>query len=259
MSLTAATATIERGGRAIVRDASVTVECGKMTALIGPNGAGKSTLLRALAGELSPSTGIVCMDEQPISTLAPLELARKRSVMAQATPVAFDFAVDEILHLGWVQSQFATAELRRTAARQVIDECRIEGLLPRRFNSLSGGEQQRVQFARCLLQIWQPPGNGEPRYLLLDEPTSSLDLAHELMVLRLARRHARRGAGVLVVLHDLNLAARFCDEVVLMFGGRVVESGEPENVFGDELLSDVYATSIRVERHETLERIVVHT
>ena len=259
MSLTAATATIERGGQPIVRDASVDVDCGKMTALIGPNGAGKSTLLRALAGELFPSAGKVCLDGRPIASISPLELAQKRSVMAQATPVVFDFAVEEILHLGWVQSPTGTAEQYRVATGQVVDECRIERLLSRTFNSLSGGERQRVQFARCLLQIWQPPEGSEARYLLLDEPTSSLDLAHELMVLRLAKRHAQRGAGVLVVLHDLNLAARFCDEVVLMFDGRVVKSGEPENVFGDELLSDVYATTIQVERHDTLERIVVHT
>ncbi len=230
-----------------------------MTALIGPNGAGKSTLLRALAGELSPSTGNVRLDQRPIAAFTALELAKKRAVMAQATPVVFDFAVDEILRLGWIESQFRTAEQYLTASNRVVSECRIERLLPRRFNSLSGGEQQRVQFARCLLQIWQPSEDDESRYLLLDEPTSSLDLAHELMVLRLARRHARRGAGVLVVLHDLNLAARFCDEIVLMFDGRVVESGEPENVFGDELLSDVYDTAIRVEWHEALERVVVHT
>ena len=148
---------------------------------------------------------------------------------------------------------------RRAATRQVAHECQIDGLMTRTYNTLSGGERQRVQFARCLLQIWQPPDQIETRYLLLDEPTSSLDVSHELLVLRIAKQYARRSAGVLIVLHDLNLAARFCDDVVLMFDGRVIESGEPFNVFEDELLSDVYSTPIRVEWHDSLERVVIHT
>ena len=263
MSLEASAATIERGGQTIVTEASAAVERGRVTALVGPNGAGKSTLLRALGGELPAARGRIALDGVPLSDFTPLELARRRSVMAQATSVVFDFTVGEILDLGWLPGRCRTDAEHRAATRQVARECQIEPLMTRTYNTLSGGERQRVQFARCLLQIWQPPDPpdwmGETRYILLDEPTASLDLAHELLVLRLARQYARRGAGVLIVLHDLNLAARFCDDVVLMFDGCVVDSGEPAEVFADELLSDVYATAIRVEWHDTLERVVVHT
>ena len=258
MSLTARAVSIERGNRRIVEDATIAVDRGGMTALVGPNGAGKSTLLKALAGEYAIVNGEVSLDGRPISEFSARELAPKRSVMAQASTIVFDFTVEEILELGWVQDQFRSNEQHRAATSQVARECKIEHLMARTFNTLSGGEQQRVQFARCLLQVWQPREEIDTRYVLLDEPTSSLDLAHELMVLRLARRYAHRNTGVLVVLHDLNLAARFCNNIVVMFEGRVVANGDPVEVLEEALLSDVYATKIQVEWHETLERIVVH-
>ena len=259
MTLAASAVTVERGGREIVTDIDIAVERGRMTALVGPNGAGKSTLLHTLGGELPPARGQVTLGGEPLTGFTPLELAKQRSVMAQATSVVFDFTVAEILDLGWLPSRLRTDAQHRAAIRQIALECHIDRLMARTYNTLSGGERQRVQFARCLLQIWQPPDQIATRYVLLDEPTASLDLAHELLVLRLAKQYARRGIGVLVVLHDLNLAARFCDDVAVMFDGRIVESGEPFEVFSNELLSNVYSTSIRVEWHETLERVVVHT
>ena len=259
MTLSAEKVSVERGQSLIVNEASVAVECGQMIALVGPNGAGKSTLLRTLAGELSAKRGRVSLDDRRLSDFSPIKLARHRAVMAQSTTVVFDFTVEEILGLGWLQSAQRTAAERESALREVAAQCQVSHLLDRTFNTLSGGEKQRVQFARCLLQVWQPTEQLEKRYLLLDEPTSSLDLAHELLVLELACRHAKRGAGVLVVLHDLNLAARFCDRIVLMFDGRVVDDGEPQDILGEEILSDIYATPIRVEWHDGLERLVVHT
>ncbi len=258
MSLEAKAVSIERDNRPIVEDATIAIDRGGMTALVGPNGAGKSTLLKALAGEYAVTSGEVSLDGRPVSGLSAGELARRRSVMAQASSIVFDFTVEEILDLGWVQGQSRNNGQHRAATSEVVRECRIGHLMGRTFNTLSGGEQQRVQFARCLLQVWQPHDEVDTRYVLLDEPTSSLDLAHELMVLRLARRYAQRSAGVLVVLHDLNLAARFCRNIVIMFEGRVVANGDPAEVLNDALLSDVYATEIRVEWHEALERIVVH-
>ena len=258
MSLEAKAVSIERGNRPIVEDATIAIDRGGMTALVGPNGAGKSTLLKALAGEYAVAGGEVSLDGRPISELSAGELAQRRSVMAQASSIVFDFTVEEILDLGWVQGRLRSNGQHRAATGEVVRECRIGHLMGRTFNTLSGGEQQRVQFARCLLQVWQPHDEIDTRYVLLDEPTSSLDLAHELMVLRLARQYAQRSAGVLVVLHDLNLAARFCRNIVIMSEGRVVANGDPAEVLNDALLSDVYATEIQVEWHEALERIVVH-
>ena len=137
--------------------------------------------------------------------------------------------------------------------------CDIDDLRQRRVNTLSGGEQQRVHFARALLQLWPLIEAGDARYLLLDEPTASLDVAHELLVLKLARQAADAGLGVFVILHDINLAARFADEVVLLQSGRIVDIGAPEDVLTSCALSRVYKTKVLVEHHKMLNRLVIHT
>ncbi|MEM9209761.1 MAG: heme ABC transporter ATP-binding protein [Pseudomonadota bacterium] len=259
MSLAASNVSVERGSRTIVEDISLSLCAGATTALVGPNGAGKSTVLRTLAGEFSPLHGSVTVDDLPIEEVPPDHLARRRGVMTQSSAVAFDFSVAEILDLGWIPGREVRHAHKADAINTIVGRCRIQHLLHRTFNTLSGGEQQRVQFARVLLQIWRPDGSEDFRYLLLDEPTASLDIAHERALLELARAEAARGAGVLCVLHDLNLAARYFDQVAIMFEGRIVAFGDPAETFTDETLSDVYATPVSVEWHSELERIVVHT
>ena len=161
--------------------------------------------------------------------------------------------------MGWVQDGVYLHDAAQRAFADVTEACETEGLLGRTYRTLSGGEQRRVQFARALLQIWRDGGAGVPRYLLLDEPTANLDLAHELAVLRLARRVANEGSGVLAVLHDLNLAARFADDMTLLHNGRVVSSGTPERVLDADTLASVYGTAITVEQHATLDRLVVYS
>ncbi len=248
-----------RGGRALVDDVTLQIEPGTVTALLGPNGAGKTTLLRLLSGELKPDAGAVSIEDQPIQSLGFETMALKRAVMKQSSDIVFDFSVNEILGMGWIQDHRFDREDYRRARDWVVSSCDIEGMLDRTFNTLSGGEQQRVHFARTLLQIWRPEEVKETRYLLLDEPTASLDLSHELIVLGLAKDQAALGVGVLVVLHDLNLAARFANRVCLLSDGRVVAAGTPEEVFRDDLLTEVYQTPITIERHERLGRLVVHS
>ena len=251
MSLRAECATLRLGEAHVLRDVSVEVPGGTVTALVGPNGAGKSTLLRLLSGEIpSPS---VSMDGEPLQRMDIRELAHRRSVMTQTTGVAFDFLVFEVLAMGWVDQ---AGQRYSAALREVARACRLCHLLSRRFNALSGGERQRVQFARCWLQIWGHDQAG--RYLLLDEPTSSMDLNHELLVMRLAQRASAQKVGVLVVLHDLNLAARFADRVALMANGAMVAVGPPAGVLTSATLSRVYQTPVSVEHHPRLDRLVIH-
>ena len=253
MTLRAERATLRLGGAEILKDVSLEVACGTVTALVGPNGAGKSSLLRLLSGEVaSPS---VTLEGAPLARLDTRELARRRSVMTQTTSMAFDFLVREVLAMGWVGD---AGQPDATALRQVASACCLRELLDRRFNTLSGGERQRVHFARCWLQIWPRRGECASRYLLLDEPTSSMDLRHERLVLRLAHRAGTANVGVLVVLHDLNLAARFADRVALMAAGSMVAVGPPEAVLNSATLSRTYRTPVRVERHPGLDRLVVH-
>ena len=257
MSLEARSVTLTRGGTTILDNVCATASPGRMTAIVGPNGAGKSSLLRILSGEITESNGAISLEGTPLSDVTIAKQAFSRSVLLQSSHVVFDFSVEEVLRLGWVQGDEWGADAVAHAMHDVTSDCDISHLLHRTFNTLSSGEQQRVQFARALLQIWQPSGQAERRYLLLDEPTSNLDLAHELLVMRLARRALERNVAVLIVVHDLNLAARFCDEIVLMHNGRVVAVGKPESVLTAETLTEVYGTDIRVEWHDALERLVI--
>lgn len=257
-TLAAHTIDVSLGGQAILKHVSTAVVPGVVTALVGPNGAGKSTLLHVLCGDHSPGSGSVTLNGQPLGAIGVSEQARLRSVMSQSNAIAFDFLVDDILGMGWVRSSHAGASDFRSAFRQVVADCGIQHLAGRRFNTLSGGEQQRVHFARALLQVW-PGGEAETRYLLLDEPTSSLDLAHELLVLRLVRRAAVHGLGVLVVLHDLDLTARFADRVILMAQGQVLACGNTAEILEPARLSEVYGTPVQVEWHPRLDRLVVYS
>ena len=253
MTLQAERATLRLGGAEVLKDVSVAVASGTVTALVGPNGAGKSSLLRVLSGELASPA--VTMDGTPLARLDIREMARRRSVMTQSTSMAFDLLVREVLAMGWVGE---AAQPNATALEEVASACRLAPLLHRRFNTLSGGERQRVQFARCWLQIWRRHAGNASRYLLLDEPTSSMDLHHELLVLRLARHASATNVGVLIVLHDLNQAARFADRVALMADGAIIANGPPESVLTSATLSRVYRTPVCVEHHPRLGRLVVH-
>jgi len=169
----------------------------------------------------------------------------------------FDFTVREIVAMGWVQN--IDAFTKSKAIKEIIEVCDIADLSERRFNTLSGGEQQRVQFARNLLQLWRPCASSKPRYLLLDEPTASMDMRYELGLLNHLRQTAGHFIGVVIVIHDLNLAARFMDRLILMNHGEVIAEGAPEVVLDPNRLSDVYQTPIKVERNDLLDRLLVHS
>ena len=218
MTLCANNIYLQLGDAEILKDVTCQVEVGKTTAVVGANGSGKSSLLRTLTGEYSPNGGTVTLDGNDISALSPLEQAQRRALMTQNPSVAFDFLVSEIVEMGWVRDTLPRAVLDESLA-EITRLCEIEGFMPRTFNGLSGGEQQRVHFARALLQIWNAMNDDESRYLLLDEPTSNLDMAYELEILKLTNLVSDRGVGSLVVLHDLNLAARFADYVYLLVEG----------------------------------------
>ena len=259
MTLYADGITVRFGNSTVLDDASIALQPGRITALIGPNGAGKSTLLRVASGDVEPQAGSVTVGGRLIADYSVQQLAEVRTVMAQTPAVMFDFTVAEVVRMGWVQDGIYLHDAAERAFADVTQACETEALLERNYRTLSGGEQRRVQFARALLQIWREGGASVPRYLMLDEPTANLDLAHELAVLSLARRVANDGAGVLAVLHDLNLAARFADDVTLLCDGRVVSSGAPSVVLEADTLASVYGTAITVEHHATLDRLVVYS
>ncbi len=231
------------GGVPILEDISIEVKPGEMLGLLGPNGAGKSTLLGALAGDFKPTSGQASLDGQDLARIDALARARRRAVMRQHGAPAFDFTVREIVELGrspWV-GRSTTADDRRAVGR-ALALANVERFADRAMGTLSGGERQRSQFARALAQLDAPPSEpAAQRYLLLDEPTSSLDLSHQHALLAAVRRLAAAGLGVCVVLHDVNLAARYCDRVLVLRQGRAHAMGTPLEVMTPAILEPVYA------------------
>jgi iron complex transport system ATP-binding protein len=188
----------------------------QFTVIIGPNGSGKTTLLRALTGEIG-FKGSVSLNGVDIASTRPVELASLRGVLPQSANLSFPFTVHEVVRLGLTTGIQTGADAGRRVD-QALAAVDLQGFGGRFYQELSGGEQQRVQLARVLTQVWEPVFDGMPRCLFLDEPISSLDIRHQLQIMQIARRYAEAGGGVIAILHDLNLTAHFADHVVLMSG-----------------------------------------
>lgn len=233
-------------GRNILKDIRFRARPGQLTAVIGPNGSGKSTLLKALCRDL-PYAGVVTLHGRDLATLTALEAACMRAVLPQSSTLPFPFTVREVVALGLSAGRpglvgRALVDLPESAL-EAVD---LASFGARPFGELSGGEQQRVHLARVLCQVWLPVLDGVPRFLFLDEPVSSLDIRHQLIVMDIARHYAQRGGGVVAVLHDLNLAAMYADQVLALGGGRLVAAGTPAEVLTDPNLKLVFEAPLRV-------------
>lgn len=229
-------------GKPILHGADFCARAGQFTAIVGPNGSGKSTLLKAITGEI-PFDGQVILNGLNPATLKPWELAAIRGVLPQATTLAFPFTTAEVLRMGL---RAGTSGAATALADRALAAVGLAGYGPRFYQELSGGEQQRSQLARVLCQVWDPMVAGIPRWLLLDEPVASLDIGHQLIVMRLLANYAARGGGVVAVMHDLNLSAMFADQMAVVSAGRVTSSGTPSQVMTDDILSDAYHCALRV-------------
>ncbi|CDZ48985.1 heme ABC transporter ATP-binding protein [Neorhizobium galegae] len=237
--------TVTHSGRKLLDNVGLDLQAGRFTVVIGPNGAGKSTLMKVISGEMKPDAGFVSYHGTSVDLCQPVELAKRRAVLPQATQLAFPFTALEIVRMGAV----AQGGLNPTEqARQALSRVGLRGFESRPYPSLSGGEQQRVQFARALAQVPQPVADGVPRALFLDEPTASLDLGHQISVLEIARDFANAGGIVLAILHDLNLAAEFADHLVVLNHGRVVAEGACTETVNDEIIASVYGIAGAVGR-----------
>ncbi|MBR3192349.1 heme ABC transporter ATP-binding protein [Bosea sp. (in: a-proteobacteria)] len=236
-------------GSTLVRGASLALQEGTTTIVVGPNGAGKSTLLKLLTGELSPSQGTVRMDGATLPQIPAWELACRRAVMVQNQRLAFPFTVYEVARLGLEGVGRAQSRIRKSEIiAQALETAGVVGLAGRQYQTLSGGEQQRVQFARALCQLEAGRSVAQRQILFLDEPIASLDLCHQLSLLDAARSIAAQGAAVLVVLHDLNLAVTYADRLVVMHEGAIVAQGDPSAILDDNLLRGVFRVSLSFSR-----------
>ncbi|WP_026618072.1 heme ABC transporter ATP-binding protein [Ensifer aridi] len=237
---------VRLAGRQVLHGVSFEAVPGAMTAIVGPNGSGKTTTLKVASGELVPSAGKVTINGRDIASFKPWELALKRGVLPQSTVISFPFTVREIVRLGLSAGGSADTPSHDGVADEALEAVDLAGFSGRFYQELSGGEQQRVQLARVLCQISAPATDGEPRYLLLDEPVSSLDIRHQLTIMRLARQFCTEGGGVIAVMHDLNLTAMFADQIVMMKAGRIRARGAPRDVLTDETMEAVFGCRMRV-------------
>lgn len=234
---------VSLGRAAILHGVDLTARPGEVTAVIGPNGSGKTTLMRALTGEIGFS-GTASLNGVDIAGAQPWQLAAMRGVLPQSATLAFPFTVHEVVRLG-LTSGIMGADNSHLVA-QSLHAVDLAGFDARFYQELSGGEQQRVQLARVLCQVWEPQLNGVPRYLFLDEPVSSLDIKHQLQIMQIAADYAVRGGGVLAIMHDLNLTAAFADAIVLLSNGRVFAAGSPADVLTRQNLERVYDCAMHI-------------
>jgi iron complex transport system ATP-binding protein len=235
------------GARELLHDINLSVGQGECVAIVGPNGAGKSTLFRLLSGEWNPSHGLIRFNQRLLADCSLQRLARLRAVLPQSSGLSFPFIAREVILMGRMPHDTGR-EVDNAIVDEVMAVCDVQHLAGRHYTALSGGERQRVQLARVLVQIWQSVEEGH-RLLLLDEPTSALDLSHQLDLMQVVRQVCGGDVSALVIVHDLNLAARFADRILVLHDGASVAVGTPQEVLRPDLIQSVFNVKSHVIQH----------
>ena len=236
---------VQRGAVTVLDEVNLQLLPGQVLGVLGPNGAGKSTLLGALSGELAASAGQVLLDGRALADWPGPERARRLAVLPQSSSLDFAFRVEDVVGMGRLPHS-SGRELDGQIIAAALNAADAAYLSGRNYLTLSGGERQRVHLARVLAQLW-PGGAGQT--LLLDEPTSMLDPLHQHTTLQAVRDFAQRGAAVMVIVHDLNLAARYCDRLLLLVNGLPQVLGTPDEVLQPDNLKLVFGLDVLVQRH----------
>jgi iron complex transport system ATP-binding protein len=253
---------VYRGRRRLFTNLNLSLEVGEVLGVLGPNGSGKTSLLNACTGELSTKSGEIRYGTEALNPSQAKALARRRAVLPQQSQLTFNLPVHEIIQMG--AYPFPEIERHRVDRwmAKAIHATDLRAFVDKPFNTLSGGEQQRVQFARVMLQTLAIVATTGHAFLFLDEPTASLDLRHQGLLLEAVRqltngdfnestvtRNTKGAIGAFVVLHDLNIAARWCDRVLLLSKFHEPVHGSPEEVFKEEILKQVYGINLKVGPH----------
>lgn len=230
---------ITRNGRRLLNGVNLEVHPGLFTAIAGPNGAGKTSLLKALSGE-SSYEGTLAINGTNANKYSVVELSKVRAVLPQSTHVQFPFTVQQVV-------QLASPSRGRSESGNIGEVMELTGIASwatRNYLTLSGGEQQRVQLARVLAQVWEV--QSYPRYVLLDEPTSNLDLAQQQLIFSLVKHACERNIGVLAIVHDLNQVVQFADKLYFLKGGNVVANGNPKEIFTKKIIEETFCCKVNV-------------
>jgi len=236
------------GGREVLSNGSLTADHGELVGLIGPNGAGKTTLLRAIRGGVATTAGSIKVTGQSVSSLSAREVGRRVATVPQETELSFGFAIEQAVAMGRHAhiGRFGTPdETDRAAVADALARTSLESLADRPVTDLSGGERQRVLLARALAQATP--------VLLLDEPTASLDINHAIRTLETVRSVVDDGTAAVAAIHDLDLAARYCDRLILLAEGGVVAAGDPETVWTRETVAAAFDATAVVSHDEVTD------
>ncbi|MGL5006518.1 MAG: heme ABC transporter ATP-binding protein [Plesiomonas sp.] len=260
---------VQRGQRHILTDLSLTLFAGELTILLGPNGSGKSTLIKCISKEI-PFQGEITLFNQPQHTWNSTLLAQKMAILPQSSSLSFAFLVHEVVMLGRLPHASSHSENQRIA-HDCLTVVGAQHLATRLYTELSGGEKQRVHFARVLAQLGEKKQSAkqfkeveqsgslpaEPQLLILDEPTSALDLCHQHHTLQIAKERALAGDAVLVILHDLNLAARYADRILLLNNGTLYADGTPKQVLTHNHIQHVFDIETTILPHPDIDSVLI--
>ena len=232
--------TVRVGKKTLLEKVDCELIPGKLDVIVGPNGAGKSTLLRAITGEYPVDEGAITLDGRPIEKIDNVELAKRRACLPQFSSLAFPFTIREVVSIGR-HPHPEDPKNDRAITEAAVEKVGLADRIDEGYLHLSGGEKQRVHLARVLAQLEKP----KERFLLLDEPTASLDLTYQQLVFDIAQEWAKNGAAVLIVLHDLNQAMRYAQSVTLLKDGQLVQKGTPESVLTEGIIESVYGVQAK--------------
>jgi len=243
----------------ILSDINAEFHPGEFNMILGPNGSGKSTFLKIFSGEIHTNDGNVFYGDKKIRAIKTGELAKFRAVMSQQPELSFPLTVDEVVMMGrYPHFNFSPNKKDETICDQVIERMDLHAFRDRNYLTLSGGEKQRVQYARVLAQIWEQPRNG-CRYLFLDEPLASLDIKYQQEFLQIAKEFASTGTVLIAVLHDINLAIQFADRLFMLKQGALIAQGKPKEILSSELIKKVFDVDATiVENPVSKEPMVVY-
>lgn len=233
--------------KTILNNVSTHFNAGELTVILGPNGTGKSSLLKIITGELISENRNTTISyfEQDAASWQPEHIAKHLGVLPQSSNLTFNFKVEDVVLLGGIALSASDSEIKAIAAEN-MQLTEVSSLVGRRYPTLSGGEKQRVHLARVLTQLAQ---SGDKKVLLLDEPTAALDLSHQHSTLALAKKMAKAGAAVIIVMHDLNLAAQYADRLLMLNQGSIVADGTPWQVLTEENIVAVYQCQVTIMAH----------
>jgi iron complex transport system ATP-binding protein len=227
-------------GKQILENVTADFKPGQFNIILGPNGSGKSTFLRIFSGDLKATEGTIVYDERSIDRLDIAALAKQRAVMSQAPELNFPLSVEEVLMMGrYPHFDFQPAQKDQSILEQVMDKMNLQDFRERNYQTLSGGEKQRVHFARVLAQVWEKPSQGS-RYLFLDEPLNNLDIHYQQEFMKIASGFRSDDTVLVAIVHDINLAMQFADRLFFLKEGKLIIEGTPEAIIQPSLIEEVF-------------------